>query len=173
MNILVLETDTSELAVIQQAVNGTANTVVPVVSSAQAWQAIQTGDVQFLLANWDTTDLVQAQLIQRIRALQSPHQIYILIISSTNFENESAAGVDDVLRRSYTTVELKNRIAIAERIISLTAKLAVAQELIEEQAAFDALTGFINRSRILAPISRGVGTVTPRLAADEFDRAGY
>jgi len=148
MNILVLENDLRELDVIQQALGG-LDVVIHTRSSVEAWQAVETGEVQFLIANQDTTDLQQMQLIQRIRALQFPVPIYILLITSQSAGDDLAPKGDDFLQRPYSLVDLKNRIEIAERIISLTAKLVSTQKQMANQAAFDSLTGFLNRAGFL------------------------
>ncbi|NWF64863.1 MAG: diguanylate cyclase [Chloroflexi bacterium] len=159
MNILVLETDPREFAIIQQALGGNSNTVTPVPSSAQALQAVQSGGFQVLIVNQDTTDSGPAQLISRVRGLKTPNPVYILLVASANMDGKSLPKGDDFLQRPYITDDLKNRIEIAERIISLTDKLAQVQEQIESQAAFDGLTGFINRAGFL------------RQAAGELERS--
>ena len=149
MNILVLENDPREAAAIQQILSGISNTISMFTSSAQAWQAIQAGGVQFLIADQDSTDIVQTQLIQRIRSAQLAEPIYILLIYSSNPDAETALRGDDVLRRPYALADLKNRIEIARRIISLTSKLTMANRQLEDQAIFDPLTSFMNRAGFL------------------------
>jgi two-component system, cell cycle response regulator len=159
MNILVLENDPREAAIIQQALSGKSNTLTTLTSSAQAWQVIQAGGVQFLIVDQDTTDVEQIQLIQRIRTLRSVESIYILLITSRSFAGSPASGADDILHRPYDLIDLKNRIDIAERIISLTTELTAAQRQLEDQAVFDTLTGFMNRAGFL------------RQAAGELERS--
>lgn len=148
MNILVLENDLRELDVIQQALGG-MDVVTHAKSSVEAWRAIEAGETQFLIANQDTTDLQQMQLIQRIRALSFQVPIYVLVITSQTAGDGLAPKGDDFLHRPYTMADLKNRIEIAERIISLTTKLATTQKQMADQAAFDSLTGFLNRAGFL------------------------
>jgi diguanylate cyclase (GGDEF)-like protein len=159
MNIFVLGTDSREVSVIQQVAGGTANTVTPVSSSAQVWQALQMGGVQVLIADIDTTDIIPTQLIQRIRSIQSITPVYILLITSRTLDDGSMPKGDDVLYRPYSVADLKNRIEIAERIISLTAKLVIVNQQLESQAAFDKLTNFMNRAGFL------------RQAAGELERS--
>jgi diguanylate cyclase (GGDEF)-like protein len=149
MNILVLENDPREAATIQQGLSGLSNTVSMLTSSVQAWQAIQAGGVQFLIVDQDSTDVVQTQLIQRIRAAQLAEPVYILLIGSSDLHADAALKGDDFLHRPYTLADLKNRIEIAKRIISLTSKLSKANKQLEDQAIFDSLTGFMNRSGFL------------------------
>ena len=149
MNILVLGTDSREVEVIRQALGGKTNTVTPVSSSVQAWQAIQEGGVQFLIADLDATDIAQTQLIQRIRTIQAAQPIYVLLITSGALDDRSMPKGDDILHRPYSMGDLKNRVEIAERIISLTSRLIIVNQQLESQAAFDKLTGFLNRAGFL------------------------
>ena len=150
MNILVLENDPQELAFIQQTLSGKRHIITPVSTSDQAWQTVQTGRVRFLIANWDASDLGSSQFIQRIRTLNPAEPIYILLITSKNLEDGAApSGMDDIIQRPLKAADLKNRVAIAERIISLTDHLAMAREQLENRAVFDSLTGFMNRTAFL------------------------
>lgn len=159
MNILVLESDPREFAAIQKAFNLNKNTVTQAVSSAQAWAAFQDGGARLLIVNEDTTDAGNTRLIERIRGAQKTEPIYVLLITSRQMNEAPVPGVDDVLRRPYPPAEMKNRLAIAERIILLTSSLLTAREQLESQAAFDSLTGFLNRAGFL------------RQAAGELERS--
>jgi len=157
MNILALESDLGGRSLIQQALTGAAHTLISAETSAQAWSAIQAGDIQFLIVNSDTTDAGDIKLIQRIRATYPDNPIYILLITVGALDEEKVS--DDVLYRPYKNADLKNRIAVAKRIISLTEKLTAIQQQFEHQAAFDLLTGFMNRVGFL------------RQAAGELERS--
>ena len=56
---------------------------------------------------------------------------------------------DDVLNRPFKANDLKNRVAMAERILSLAGNLAVARDQLETQALFEPLTGFLNQNAFL------------------------
>jgi two-component system chemotaxis response regulator CheY len=146
MNILILENDPKELEFIQQTLSGRKYTFTPILSSEQAWQAFRTDASRFLIANWDTSDLNATQFLTRVRASTLPGPVYILLTTSKSLEEALIPqGMDDVLHRPFKPVELKNRVAVGERIINLTAKLAQAREQLESQAVFDLLTGFMGR----------------------------
>lgn len=160
MNILVLENDPRELAIIQQALAATKHTLTPVTSSDQALRAIRAGESHFVIGNWETSDMNQTQFLSRVRASDLTEPVYILLTTSSNLEEDPAAnGMDDVIRRPFKAAEFKNRVAIAERILSLAGKLAVAREQLENQAVFDSLTTFMNRAAFM------------RQAAGELERS--
>jgi diguanylate cyclase (GGDEF)-like protein len=147
MNILVLERDLKELAFIQQVLSGKKYEILPVLTSDQALQAIQAGVARCIIANWDTSDAQPTQLIQRIRASTALGPVYVLLITSRTLEEDpTLTGMDDLLHRPFKSADLKNRILIAERIMSLTSKLTEARTQLENHAAFDPLTEFMNRT---------------------------
>ncbi|RJP50314.1 MAG: diguanylate cyclase [Anaerolineaceae bacterium] len=150
MDILVLENDPNELILIHQALDGKRHSLTPAETAEQAWEHIKSGRSRFLIANWDMDDLKNTQFIPSIRASSLGQSVYILLIASKQSGNAPApGGMDDVIYRPFKPAELKNRIAIAERIISLTSSLATARDQLENHAVFDSLTGFMNRAAFL------------------------
>ena len=150
MKILVLENDPRELALIQQTLGGNRHTLIPITSSEQAWGPIQTGEVRFLIANWDTSDIKQAQFIPRVRASKLSTPLYILLSTSRSPEEDlGPIQADDLLHKPYKPQDLKNRVSMGERIILLASNLASARNQLESQAVFDPLTGFMNRTAFL------------------------
>lgn len=158
MNILVLENDSKERSLIQQALSG-KHTVISVFTGAEAWEYMQSGEGHFLIANWDTSDLRSVQFIQRLRASSLSQAVYVLLTIAKDQDESIPSGADDTIQRPFKAADLKNRVAVAERIISLTSKLAVARAQLENQAIFDSLTGFMNRAAFL------------RQAAGELERS--
>ena len=147
MNILVLENDPKEFALIQQTLTSNKINLVPLVSSDQAWPYIQSNVARFLIANWDTSDLRHTQFIPRARALKLDTPIYILLTSSKSADDDlMPSDADDIIQRPFRAQDLKNRVGMAARIISLASNLAVARDQLEHQASFDSLTGFMNRA---------------------------
>ena len=146
MKILALENDPKEFAHIQQALNS-KSTLIQLASSEQAWPYVQSGEARFLIANWDTSDLRARQFIPRVRAAKLVTPFYILLTTSKDGDDDLApSGADDTIQRPFKAQDLKNRIGMAERIISLAGNLAAARDQLENQAAFDGLTGFMNRA---------------------------
>lgn len=145
MKILVLENNPKEFALIQQALNS-KSTVIQLASSELAWPYVQSGEARFLIADWDTSDLHATQFIPRVRAAKFATSLYILLITSKDTDDDLApSDADDTIQRPFKAQELKNRIGMAERIVSLASNLATARDQLENQAAFDGLTGFMNR----------------------------
>jgi len=143
---MVLENDPKELTLIQQALNGKRNELIQLGSIEEGWPLVQSGASNFLIANWDTSDLRSTQFIPRVRAAKLAVPLYIVLTTMKNTENDAApTGADDIIQRPFQPADLKNRIAMAERIISLASNLASARDQLENQAVYDDLTGFLNQ----------------------------
>jgi diguanylate cyclase (GGDEF)-like protein len=147
MKLLVLENDPKEFALLQQALNSGRTNLIPLVTSEQAWPYIQSGEARFVIANWDTSDLRHTQFIPRARAMKLESPLYILLTTSKNSEDDlTPPDADDIIQRPFKAQDLKNRVGMAERIISLASNLASARDQLQNEAAFDKLTGFMNRA---------------------------
>jgi len=147
MKILVLESNPEEYLLIQKALSNDKTELMPLDSSEQAWPFIQSGEVRFLIANWDTSDLRQTEFIPRARAMKLASPIYILLTTSENLDDDlMPEDADDIIQRPFMAQDLKNRVGMAGRILSLTGNLTSARVQLEQQAAFDTLTGFMNRT---------------------------
>ena len=146
MKILVLENNSKELALIQQSLNNNKDIFIPLISSEEIWQYVQSGESHFLIANWDTSDLRSMQFIARVRAMELAEPFFILLTTVMNSDDELApSGADDIIQKPFRSQDLKNRIAMAERIISLSSNLASARDQLANQSVYDNLTGFMNR----------------------------
>jgi diguanylate cyclase (GGDEF)-like protein len=147
MKILVLIPDPKERLIIQQTLDRNKLDYIFIETSEQAWPLIQSGDARFLIGDWDASDLRPLQFIPRARAVKLAHPLYILVISSRGHDEDLApTGADDILQRPFTALDLKNRITIGERIVSLANNLASARGQLENLAMFDDLTGMMNRA---------------------------
>lgn len=150
MKILVLENDLKEYSLIQNALNGNRHTLLNIKSSEQAWAAVQSGTSRFIIANWDTSDIKETQFIARVRAIKAQNPVYVLLTSDKSLDEDLApTHADDVINRPFKLQDLKNRVAMAERIISLASNLASARSELETQAVFDPLTGFMNHAAFI------------------------
>ena len=137
MKILVLENDPREFTFLQQALNNTKFSLIKISSSEQAWVHLQSGEARFIIANLDTSDLSQSQFISRARAAGFNPPPYILVTTMNNPDTDMTnSGADDVIQRPFRAQELRNRIGMAERIISLSSSLSVARNQLEYQAVF-------------------------------------
>lgn len=85
---------------------------------------------------------------RELRARKWPGYTYIVMITGDHEHSAIAAleaGADDCLRKDAPAAELKARLRVAERIVTLEHRLRRTLEARARQAATDALTGLPNR----------------------------
>jgi two-component system cell cycle response regulator len=141
MKVLVLENDGKARSLIQSAIERSGHEMISAASIEEALKPIGSGQIRFVIADVDVPNFDNQGLIRRIReSIQPP--VYFLMLTST--ENESA-DFDDTLFKPFTLSELKARIMIGQRFLSLGDNLSQAREQIDNLALYDSLTGLMNR----------------------------
>jgi two-component system cell cycle response regulator len=141
MKVLVLENDGKARSLIQSAIERSGHEMISAASIEEALKPIGSGQIRFVIADVDGANFDKQGLIRRIReSIQPP--VYFLMLTST--ENESA-DFDDTLFKPFTLSELKARIMIGQRFLSLGDNLSQAREQIDNLALYDSLTGLMNR----------------------------
>ncbi|MGB8982837.1 MAG: diguanylate cyclase [Anaerolineales bacterium] len=157
MKILVLDKDVKERGVIQQVLQQGGHEIVAAEDTETAMWILQQGEIRFILADRVTTDIDEKQFIQRVRAAKPPYYIYILLIAAKVQESDLSVprtGADDYLHKPFSPIELKSRVHIGERILSLGDNLVQAKGTLDNTAMFDTLTNVLNQKAFIA-LSRG------------------
>jgi diguanylate cyclase (GGDEF)-like protein len=142
MKVLVLTGGTKERSLIQNALEKSGHVMILADSAEQARRLIEAGESRFVIADFDLPDVQNYDLIRRVRALKLP-PVYFLMLTSSESDSVEA---DDTLYKPLSAAELKARIMIGQRFLSLGDSLAQARDQIENLAIYDHLTGLMNRS---------------------------
>ncbi len=148
MKILVLSKDSKELTVVQQVLQDNGHELVPAEDSDTAMLRLQEGGIRFVIADRVTTDLEDRQFIKRVRAAKPPYYIYILLITGKVQDGDITiprTGADDYLHKPIVPIELKSRVHIGERILSLRDNLVQAKDTLDNSAMVDPLTNVLNQ----------------------------
>src|SRR5689334_10488763 len=102
MKILVLEQDLKERALIEQALQTGSHELIMIEDAEQGWESIKSGDVRFVIADADASNVIRADLVRRVRSAGIAH-VYFLILTS---HKELSFDADDVLRKPFKALEL-------------------------------------------------------------------
>ena len=148
MKILVINTDLMERTVIQQVLQVNGHEVVIAENSDTAWKLLHSEEIRFVIADRIGTDIDERGFIRRVRDARPPYYIYILLITQKVQESDVTTprtGADDYLRKPIVPVELKSRVNIGERILSLGDRLVQAKDTLDHTAMLDNLTGALNQ----------------------------
>ena len=134
MNILIMHDDPVERLATQRLVDHAGHASRLAETAEQAWQAFGQQQIDMLIAPLTGDGIA---LVQRLRASDIGRAVYVLGLVHRGTENDPDTRVDDVLSRPVHPVELRARLRVAERLVSL-----------ERNAMVDPLTGLMNHSAI-------------------------
>ncbi len=142
MKVLVLTGGTKDRSFIQSALEKSGHQMIHAGSAEQAKRLIEAGESRFVIADFDLPEVQNYDLIRRVRALKLP-PVYFLMLTSSESDSVEA---DDTLHKPLNAAELKARIMIGQRFLSLGDSLSQARDQIENLAIYDNLTSLMNRS---------------------------
>lgn len=157
MKILVLDKDMMERTVVQQVLQYNGHEIISAEDSQTALRMLEGDEIRLVLADRTTTDIDETGFIQRVRRLDQPYQIYILLITPKVKEGDITnprSGADDTLHKPIVPLELKTRVQIAERILRLGDNLQHAKAALENLSMLDPTTNILNKTAFLT-FSRG------------------
>src|SRR5258706_13853767 len=141
MKILVMEQSPKERSLVKEALEAGRHEAVWAENAERAWKSINAGDIRFVIADADSSDVIASELIRRVHSAEIP-PVYFLLLTS---HSELRTGADDVLQKPFTSVELQMRLAMGQRILTLVDSLAQARDQLENTGIYDPVTGMMNQ----------------------------
>lgn len=159
MNILVINTDLMDRSVIQQVLHHSNHQVTFTENPGEAWKLIADGRFRFIIADASGQGQSIYQLIQHVRSRpELVGQVYFLLLvdkgQNGNLVSSLGAGTDDYMNKPISPQELKARVAIGVRILSMSETLTQARDHVDSAPMFDELTGLLNQAAFLR-VSQG------------------
>ncbi len=166
MQIVIADDDALTRRLLRALLTAAGHQVLEAADGEAAWALLQREGVSLLITDWQMPRLDGPGLIRRIREAELPGYIYSILLTSRDSKTDTVAGLDcgadDYLTKPFHAEELRARVAIGERILTLEASLREARDGYAYQASHDPLTGLLNRLAItshvraeLARASRG------------------
>jgi diguanylate cyclase (GGDEF)-like protein len=157
--VLIAEDDAMSRKILQSWLENWGYKVTVAENGAIAWNILQREHPpELLILDWVMPEIDGVELCRRIRDKQhSPYQ-YILLVTARDAKQDVVrgleAGADDYLKKPLDRNELRARLKVGERILTLQRDLIQAREDLRFQATHDALTGILNRRTILDLLHR-------------------
>jgi diguanylate cyclase (GGDEF)-like protein len=150
MEILVINDDLMERSVIQQVLEHSDHKLTFVAGVREAWKLIAEDGFRFVIVDGSREEESVHQLIQHVRGSPNPpgHTYILLLINkgqNGKLISSLGVGADDYLNKPVTPQELKSRVSVGVRILSIGDTLLQARNQLENLAMYDNLTGLMNR----------------------------
>jgi two-component system, cell cycle response regulator len=152
--VLIAEDDAMSRRILQSWLASWGYEVIVAEDGAKAWDILQQEHPpELLILDWVMPKIDGTQLCRRIRERQrSPYQ-YILLVTGKDDKQDVVrgldAGADDYLTKPFDQNELRARLQVGRRILTLQQDLINARDELQIQATHDSLTGIWNRGAVL------------------------
>ncbi|MDZ4821168.1 MAG: diguanylate cyclase [Planctomycetota bacterium] len=149
--VLIVEDDPAQAWLLRQWLEQDGYIVQHTDDGLHAMDLIRQDCPDFLLTDWLIPGLDGVQLCREVRALNTPHYIYILLLSVRTLTEDIveglAAGADDYLSKPLSHGELLARMRAGQRVLSLEAGL-------NQIAQTDGLTGLATKRKLHEMLNR-------------------
>jgi diguanylate cyclase (GGDEF)-like protein len=158
-DVLVAEDDPMFRKILQNWLQSWDYKVIVATDGTQAWSILQQErPPDLLILDWVMPGIDGMELCRRIRERQSASYQYILIVTANDARQDVVrgleAGADDYLTKPFDKGELRARLRVGTRILTLQEDLIRAREDLRFQATHDVLTGIWNRRAVLELLHR-------------------
>ncbi len=157
--VLVAEDDPLYCLVLQRLLKSWDYQVVVANDGDQAWDVLQKENPpQILLFDWMMPGAEGPELCRRVRKQARLPYPYILLLTAKSQKDDIIraleAGADDFLTKPCEIGELRARLGVGKRIMTLQEELIRTREELRYGATHDALTAIWNRSALLDLLKR-------------------
>ncbi|MCP4744601.1 MAG: response regulator [Desulfobacteraceae bacterium] len=127
LQILLVEDDTGTLAVLEKNLSSWGYVINTANNGQQALEILEKLNTDIIVSDWLMPNIDGLELVKKVRSLNLEKYIYFILISSqdtrTDIVRGLQSGVDDFLAKPVNLDELRERLEIGERIISLEREL--------------------------------------------------
>ena len=155
MRILVVDDSAMIRSMLGHSLKGWGYQPVAVDNIDKASQLILTENIQFVLTDWIMPGGTGPTLCRRIRDMELPYYVYIILITSLEGSQSLVegidAGADDFIHKPIKLEELHARIRAGERMLQLEHTLKERNDKLQEISRnLIAAQEIINRDLVLA-----------------------
>jgi len=157
--ILIAEDDPVSRRMLESVLGKWGYDVTVVTDGMDAFRLLDGADAPRLaVLDWMMPGMEGVEICQRIRKRKDRPYIYVLLLTARSQKQDLLQGLelgaDDYLTKPFDAQELRARLRVGGRILSLQDDLLAAQEELHYRATNDALTAIPNRPAILEALSR-------------------
>jgi len=114
---------------VQVSLENWGYTVISVADGKEAWDIIKKPDaVEVAILDWEMPEIDGVELCKRIKDLQRANPIYVILLTARDSRNDILqgfdAGADDYMTKPFNDDELRARVRVAERLVTIQSSLS-------------------------------------------------
>lgn len=137
MKILIAEDDPVSRRLLQAALIKWGYEVIVTANGKEAWAALQLPDApSLLILDWLMPEMDGVEVCREVRQTPALKSAYIILLTSRGSKEDIVqgleAGADDYVTKPFDHGELRARVQVGSRVISLQAALATRVTELEE-----------------------------------------
>ncbi len=178
MDVLLVEDDRAFRVFLKDRIREWGHRVEEAEDGPGGLDKILNGNFDMLILDWNISSLPGYDFCKSVREkfeMRGPDELfllnqsscervlkylYIIVLESRTSADEKIialeSGADDYLKKPFNVEELRARIRVGERIISLQNRLVRVYNTLCKMASYDSLTGIYNRRTILDILEREI-----------------
>ncbi len=156
LQVMVAEAEDSSRELLVRTLEEWGFSVVQAVDGLDAWQMFESEPVKLIIADWKMPNLDGIELCRKVRSFGHAGYVYFILVSGSDTKEDLLRGLhegaDDYLIKPLEREELRARLRVGERLLTLerelnerTAKLIELNAELESLACIDPLMDIGNR----------------------------
>ena len=124
-----------------------------------AWNLLHQEDApRLLLLDWEMPNLDGVALCARIREVETTDPPFIILLTARDQPVDVVtaldSGANDYVIKPFEPIELKARLEVGRRMLTLQSRMAEAQLQLSYQATHDPATDLLNRRAIMSALDK-------------------
>jgi diguanylate cyclase (GGDEF)-like protein len=149
MKILVVGNEEVTTAMLRRTLSAMGQEVTVAGDGLRAWKMLQEEHFRLIISDESMPKLDGLSLCRRVRRLNGRPYTYVILCTDGTSRADRIeglrAGADDLVVKPIDAEELALRLEVAQRILTVHARLEQANGRLVELATTDELTGLVNR----------------------------
>ena len=161
MKILIAEDDITSRIMLASVLKKWGFTLVLACDGKEAWDVMQSKDAPRLaILDWQMPEMNGIEVCQKIREIDTSDPPYLIVLTSKDEKKDIVkgleAGANDFISKPYDNQELRARINVGKRMVTLQSELADAYKSLKHEAMHDPLTNIYNRRAIMELLEKEI-----------------
>ena len=145
MDVLIVEDDCVSAEILSNSLRHFGYDVTTTDNGRKAFELIRSGKYRLVVSDWDLPEMSGVEICRQIRERRSSSYIYVILVTSfdgvENVVEGLHAGADDFLTKPLQPEELRMRLRVGERILSLESRDVVIFAMAKLAESRDPQTG--------------------------------